>query len=586
MFEIKDEFYWKGKPVKIISGSIHYFRVVPEYWKDRLIKLKAMGCNTVETYVPWNSHEPKEGAFTFEGQADLAGFIRTAEALDLFVILRPSPYICAEWEFGGLPGWLLKDKNMRLRTNYGPFIEKVATYFERLFKEVVDLQCTHGGPIIMMQVENEYGSYGNDKAYLKELVRLMKGNGVDVPLVTSDGTWLDMLENGTIIEDALPTVNFGSNPKDHFQILQDFVQKPMPLMVMEFWNGWFTAWGDSEFKKTIATEQAGYVEDILKMGHINFYMFHGGTQFGFYNGSNYYDELTPDVTSYDYDAPLTEWGEITDKYRAFREVIKNYSTGPLPDLPEPVVLKSYGSLSVSEQTSLFDNLQNLSLGVKSPYTLSMEEVDQSTGYIVYQHDLGKKRHIDDFRLVGANDRATVYVNRKHLFTQYDKEIGEKETFELQEDSNQLSILVENMGRVNYGPRMPHQRKGIVDGVYVNGAFRSEWIHYPLPLDSIKDVDYSRPYEEGEPGFHKFSFTIDEIHDTFVDMSGWGKGCVFINGFNLGRFWDKGPQYKLYLPAPLLKEGSNVLVVFETEGKVKTDVSLTNEPPYSFNNERI
>lgn len=579
MFEIKEDFYWKDEQIKIISGAIHYFRVVPEYWEDRLLKLKAMGCNTVETYVPWNFHEPEEGKFNFDGQADLAEFIRVADSLNLFVILRPSPYICAEWEFGGLPGWLLKDKNMRLRTHYGPFLEKVSAYFDRLFREVENLQCTHDGPIIMMQVENEYGSYGNDKAYLKELVRLMKDNGVDVPLVTSDGTWLDMLGNGTVLEDALPTVNFGSDPDEHFNKLKEYVQKPIPLMVMEFWNGWFTAWGDNEFKKTDATEQAKYVDDILKIGHINFYMFHGGTQFGFYNGSNYYDELTPDVTSYDYDAPLTEWGEITDKFKAFREVIQKHTKGPLPDMPESVVLKNYGSVEVSKQTSLLDNLDNLSKGIDRPYTLSMEEVDQSTGYILYQHDLGRKRSIEDFRLLGANDRANVYVNRKHLFTQYDKELGEKVSLDLKDDANKLTVLIENMGRVNYGPRMLHQRKGIVDGVYVNGALRSEWTHYPLPLNNIERVDYRHHYKQGEPGFHQFELSIEEKQDTFVDMTGWGKGCVFINGFNLGRFWDKGPQYKLYLPAPLLKVGSNTLVVFETEGKVQKSVSLTSEPPY-------
>lgn len=578
MFEIKEDFYWKGKPVKIISGAIHYFRVVPEYWEDRLIKLKAMGCNTVETYVPWNFHEPKEGQFDFDGQADLAKFIITADRLDLFVILRPSPYICAEWEFGGLPGWLLKDRNMRFRTLHSSFLEKAGVYFERLFKEVMILQYTHGGPILMMQVENEYGSYGNDKAYLKELIRLMKANGVDVPLVTSDGTWLDMLENGTISEEALPTVNFGSNPDEHFGLLKEFIQKPVPLMVMEFWNGWFTAWGDKAFRKTDATEQAKVADDILKVGHINFYMFHGGTQFGFYNGSNYYEELTPDVTSYDYDAPLTEWGEITEKYKAFRKVIQTHSKNPLPPLPDPVILQEYGTVDVKNRTSLFDNLNQLSNKIDSPYIQSMEEVDQSLGYIIYRHDLGSKRKIEDFRLHGANDRASVYINREHRFTQYDKELGEKESFDLNEDRNELMVLVENMGRVNYGPRMPHQRKGIADGVYVNGALRSEWMHYPLPLDNIEKVDFDFEYKSGEPGFHQFEFTVKVKRDTFVDMTGWGKGCVFINGFNLGRFWEKGPQYKLYLPAPLLREGRNTVVIFETEGKIQRSVSLTEEPP--------
>lgn len=579
MFEIREDFYWNNQPIKIISGAIHYFRVVPEYWEDRLMKLKGMGCNTVETYVPWNFHEPKEGEFAFEGHANLAQFIKTAESLGLFVILRPSPYICAEWEFGGLPGWLLKDRNMRLRTDYPPFMRKVANYFERLFKEVTPLQTTENGPIILMQVENEYGSYGNDKTYLKKLTQLMKENGVTVPLVTSDGTWLDMLENGTITEKALPTVNFGSKPEEHFNALKKFVNKPIPLMVMEFWNGWFTAWGDAEFKKTDGHEQAEAVKTILSLGHINFYMFHGGTQFGFYNGSNYYDELTPDVTSYDYDAPLTEWGEVTEKYKLFRETIQPFMDGELPPLPASVELKGYGIVEVTDKTSLFENLLNLSEPVEQPYILSMEEMDQSLGYVLYRHDLGKARKIEDFRLLGAADRAKVYINDKHLLTQYDKELGNKIMFDLAGKENKLSVLVENMGRVNYGPRMMHQRKGIADGVLVNGALRSEWTMHSLPLDNIEKLDYNQNYFHDQPAFFKFEISIDELKDTFIDMTGWGKGCVFVNGFNIGRFWEKGPQYKLYVPAPLLSNGHNEIVVFETEGISQSTIKLTDEPPF-------
>ncbi|GAB2501988.1 beta-galactosidase [Alkalibacterium psychrotolerans] len=579
MFEIKEDFYWNGKPIKIISGAIHYFRVVPEYWEDRLLKLKAMGCNTVETYVPWNFHEPQEGEFNFEGQADLAQFLKTAESLELFVILRPSPFICAEWEFGGLPGWLLKDRNMRLRTDFAPFMEKVANYFDRLFKEVNSLQVTENGPIIMMQVENEYGSYSNDKSYMNKLTQLMRDNGVAVPLVTSGGTWLDMLENGTLTEQTLPTVNFGSKPEEHFTALKDFVGKPIPLMVMEFWNGWFTAWGDKEFKKTDSHEQAEAVKAILELGHINFYMFHGGTQFGFFNGSNYYDELTPDVTSYDYDAPLTEWGEVTKKYKLFRKTIEPFIETELPALPEPIKLKAYGKIEVSEKTSLFANINNLSEPIEKPYIQSMEELNQSLGYIIYEHNLGKARTIEDFRLLGAADRAKVYVNGKHMITQYDKELGDKVMFDLMDDENKLSILVENMGRVYYGPRMMHQRKGIADGVLVNGALRSDWATYPLPLDNIEKVDYNQNYESNQPAFYKFELTIESKLDTFIDMSGWGKGCVFINGFNIGRFWEKGPQYKLYIPSPLLKEGANEIVVFETEGVSQSEIEFTDEPPF-------
>lgn len=579
MFEIQEDFYWNDEPIKIISGSIHYFRVVPEYWEDRLKKLKAMGCNTVETYIPWNSHEPKEGAYDFEGIHDVAEFVRLAQSLDLFVIVRPSPYICAEWEFGGLPSWLLKDKGMKLRTYYEPLLEKIDSYFEKLFHELVPLQATHGGPIIMMQVENEYGSYNNDKKYLKALVDMMKKYGVNVPLVTSDGTWLDMLENGTLPEYAHPTVNFGSDVDHHFSELSNFIGKDSPLMVMEFWIGWFTAWGNEKYNRTDYKEQAEELRKVLNNGHVNFYMFHGGTNFGFMNGANYYDQLTPDISSYDYDAPLSEWGDITEKYKAFREVIQEVTSDELPPLPEPVNKKDYGKVALKARTSLFENLDNISRSVTSPYTLSMEELDQDYGYVLYRQKCGKKRQVEDFRLLGTSDRAHLFLNGKLELTQYDKELGNKAAFELIEDDMTMDILVENMGRVNYGPRLKEQEKGITDGVYLNGAYRSGWKQYSLPLDNIEDVDFDKAYQEQAPSFSLFELEVEEKVDTFIDMTGWGKGAVFVNGFNLGRFWEIGPQYKLYVPATLLKDGLNQIVVFETEGKVKEELAFTDKPPY-------
>ncbi len=296
-FEIKDEFYLNGEPFKVISGALHYFRVVPEYWQDRLEKLRLLGCNTVETYVPWNLHEPEEGVYNFSGQVDLKKFIQTAEKVGLYVILRPSPYICAEWEFGGFPYWLLKNGPQKLRFNDERYLSKVRPYYARLLQEVVDLQVTHQGPIIMMQVENEYGSFSNDKDYLQALVKLMKENGVDVPLVTSDGPWGDMLDNGTIPQDALPTINCGSKIKENFKILRKFHGEKKPLMVMEFWIGWFDAWHDEKHHTTSIEDATKELADCLDEGSVNIYMFHGGTNFGFMNGSNYYDKLTADVTS-------------------------------------------------------------------------------------------------------------------------------------------------------------------------------------------------------------------------------------------------------------------------------------------------
>ena len=476
-FVIKDEFYLNDQPMKIISGSIHYFRVVPAYWRDRLEKLRLMGCNTVETYVPWNMHEPQEGKFDFSDNLDLRRFIQLAQEVGLYVILRPAPYICAEWEFGGLPYWLLKDPFMKIRFDYPPFMEKIARYFTQLFSQVSDLQITQEGPILMMQVENEYGSYGNDKSYLRKSAELMRHNGIDVSLFTSDGPWLDMLENGSIKDIALPTINCGSDIQENFRKLQEFHGKKQPLMVMEFWIGWFDAWGDDKHHTTSVTDAANELRDCLEAGSVNIYMFHGGTNFGFMNGANYYEKLSPDVTSYDYDALLSEWGDVTPKYEAFQQVIGEITEIPSFPLTTKITKRAYGSWKVSQRVSLFETLASISQPVKHNYPLTMELLDQATGYVYYRSQIGKSRVIEDYRLIHCQDRAHTFINNQLQFIQYDQEIGQKKTLTLTEESNELGILVENMGRVNYSVQMNHQYKGIKDGVIVNGAFQSEWEIY-------------------------------------------------------------------------------------------------------------
>ena len=326
-FEIREEFYVNNEKIKIISGACHYFRIVPEYWRDRLEKLVFLGCNCVETYIPWNVHEAEQGRFDFSKGNDIAKFVKIAQELGLYVILRPSPFICAEWEFGGLPYWLLKDDSMIVRSTYNGFLEAVDKYYDELFKVISPLQITNGGPVIMMQVENEYGSYGNDKKYLKAIKDLMIKHGCNVPLFTSDGAWDSMLEAGTLCDEGvIPTGNFGSSSKDQLKNLEIFMNKKKikaPLMCMEFWIGWFSSWG-KELKVRDYKDAANELKEILDLGSVNIYMYHGGTNWGFYNGANYYDEVEPQITSYDYDALLTEWGEKTEKYNAFREVISEY----------------------------------------------------------------------------------------------------------------------------------------------------------------------------------------------------------------------------------------------------------------------
>lgn len=576
IFEIRDDFYYQGKPVKIISGGMHYFRIVPEYWRDRLEKLKALGCNTVETYVPWNLHEPNKGEFNFKGILDLKRFILLAGELGLWVIIRPSPYICAEWEFGGLPAWLLAEDGMRLRGCYLPFLKHVSDYYEELFEIIAPLQMPYGGPIILMQLENEYGYYGDDTRYLLELKKLMLNNGCRVPLVTSDGPWGDALTCGSV-EGILPTANFGSKVEEQFQILQMHTEGG-PLMIMEFWVGWFDSWGNEKHQTTDVQESSRELEKALELGHVNIYMFIGGTNFGFMNGANYYDVLTPDVTSYDYDALLSEWGDITPKYLEFQKVIGKFTELPKIELTTKIIKKGYGKLKVTDKVDLFNALEDISVPISDSYPKSMEKLGQNYGYILYRSQLKKEKKLEKLRLFDANDRANIFLSEKPLLTLYDRELLTEHTLKaVDTENNNIDILMENMGRVNFGPRLEKQRKGIDGCVLINGHQHLNWKQYPLPLDNLERLDYTKGYREGCPAFYRFEFVAEELGDTFIDVSGWGKGCIFINGFNLGRFWEIGPQRRLYLPAPLLMRGRNEIIIFETEGRVTDSITLMSEP---------
>lgn len=578
--EIKDRFYLDGEEFHLISGAIHYFRVVPQYWEDRLLKLRAMGCNTVETYIPWNMHEPKEGEFVFDGMLDLGKFIELAKSIGLYVILRPSPYTCGEWEFGGFPAWLLKEDGMKLRCTYKPYLDHVKRYYDTLMPYIKKYTYDNGGPVIMMQIENEYGYYGDDHEYMKWLYDLIRSYGIEVPLFTSDGPYDDAFRGGKI-PGVLQTGNFGSHAKERFDFMKKYVDGP--LSCMEFWLGWFDDWG-SGFHHTTSVEQN--VEDFAYMldnGNVNIYMFHGGTNFGFMNGSNYYDKLTPDVTSYDYDAVLTEDGQITDKYIAFqKEISKRYGL-PEVEVPKPVKRKAYGKIKADGYVSLWDSLDNIADRHESVYPVSMEKLGQSYGFILYHTHLDEIPKMGEIRLMDANDRAKVYVDHKNIATMYDRELLEAKKIEPHVETldKDLDILVENMGRVNFGPYMQKQRKGIDGPVLINTRQHYGYDIYTLPLDNIDklifgDVSASEIKGTG-PSFYRYTFEADECCDTFIDMEGFGKGCVFINGFNLGRFWEVGPQKALYLPGPLIRKGKNEIVVFETEGKAQIELELMDHP---------
>ena len=585
IFEIRDAFYLNGQPFKILSGAIHYFRIDPDDWYHSLFNLKALGFNTVETYVPWNAHEPYKGQFDFSGRLDIERFIQTTQSLGLYMIVRPSPFICAEWEFGGLPAWLLEE-DMRIRSSDPAFIKAVSQYYDRLLGILTRYQVDQGGPILMMQVENEYGSYGEDKTYLRAVRDLMKEKGVTCPLFTSDGPWRATLRAGTLIEDdVFVTGNFGSKASYNFAQMQEFFDehaKKWPLMCMEFWDGWFTRWKEPVIHRD-PEELAEAVHEVLELGSINLYMFHGGTNFGFMNGCSARGTLDlPQVTSYDYGALLNEQGNPTEKYYAVQKMMATY----YPQYPqeEPLIKECLPArtLSLTAKTSLFANVHNIAQVETSLYPKRMEELGQHTGYLLYETDVEMDAPEERLRIIDGRDRAQVYVNDRHLATQYQTEIGEDLLIKGDEKSSvNLKILLENMGRVNYGHKLiaDSQRKGIRTGVCVDLHFHLQWKQYPLELQDLSRLDFSKEWQENAPAFYRFDFRLDCVYDTYIDMRGYGKGAVFVNGHNLGRFWEVGPTTSLYVPHGFLKEGDNTIIVFETEGRYQETLQLVQQPTF-------
>lgn len=564
-FEIrKDNFYLDNKPFRIIAGAIHYFRVPREYWKDRLIKLKACGFNTVETYIAWNMHEMKEGVFDYSDMLDVEEFLSEAQELGLYAIVRPGPYICSEWDFGGLPWWLLKNDNMHLRCMDSDYLKATDRFFDDIIPRIAKHQISNGGNVILVQVENEYGSYGDDSEYIRYLAKGLENRGIDVPLFTSDGTCYQMLTGGTITE-IHKTANFGSRAKEQFENLRKY-QPDGPLMCTEYWNGWFDHWGEEHHKRS-SKEAADNLDEILSLGaSVSTYMFHGGTNFGYMNGANEYDCYEPTVSSYDDDAPVNECGELTEKYYLFRDVISKYSDIPDIDLPAPIRKKNYGRFTFTESAMLFDNLDNLSKAIELTNPVPMEKLNQGYGYILYKSSVKGPREEQEVRLQYVHDRGYIYKDRKLLGIQYRNDKENKVRTSFDKEGNELAVIVENMGRVNYGAHLKDS-KGITYGIGLGNNFIFHWQAYPLPFDNIEKAAFREEVSKfnGEPVILKAEIDIDECHDTFIKLPGFKKGIIILNGKVLSRYWEKGPQKSAYIPSPFLKKGKNEIAIVEFEG---------------------
>ncbi|MGH9414422.1 MAG: glycoside hydrolase family 35 protein [Terriglobales bacterium] len=550
-------FLLDGKPFVIRSGSMHYARVPRPYWRDRMRKLRALGLNTLCTYVFWNLHEPRPGEFDFSGQNDLAAYLKTAHEEGLWVLLRPGPYICTEWDFGGFPAWLLAPPGMRVRTSDAAFLHAAGRYLGEVGARVAHMDAAHGGPILMVQVENEYGSFGKDLRYLAAIRDLIRRAGFRTPLYTSNGPGQEMLRNGSL-PGLTSVINFGDtdDPAQAFAELAKF-RAHGPRMCGEYWVGWFDHWGEHHHTTPPADSARG-LDWMLAHGiSCNLYMAHGGTSFGFMAGANYGHSYEPDTTSYDYDAPIDEAGRPTAKFHALRAVIaKHLHPGEqLPELPAPLPGISIPAFPLAEHAALGQLLHSPH---KSAHPLPMEALGQNYGLVCYRTRI-TSAIAGTLRPLALRDYARVYRNGGELgeLVRSRKQV----TLPVQLAAGDvLDILVENMGRINFGAKLQENRQGITQRVLIDSIELSDWEIYSLPLDDLSSLRFDAKVNAG-PGFHRAAFTLAHAGDTFFDLSRWGKGCVWVNGNALGRFWNRGPQQSLYVPGCWLRRGVNEVIVF-------------------------
>ena len=574
-----EHFLLDGKPFQIISGDIHYARVPREYWRDRLRKIRSLGLNTICTYMFWNLHEPEPGAFNFADNLDAAAFIRMAQEEGLWVLLRPGPYVCAEWDFGGLPSWLLATRDMKVRTVDPRFLDAARKYMGEVGRQLAPLQITRGGPMIMVQVENEYGEFGKDHVYMGAVEQMIRDAGFDLTLFTSNGSPPDALTGGTL-PDAISVINFGDtdDPAREFASFAKSRQN-VPRMVGEFWDGWFDHWGERHHT-TPPDRCARNLDWILSQGiSANLYMVHGGTSFGFMSGANCDLSYQPDISSYDYDSPLDEAGRPTAKFQALREVIRKHLPAGVepPALPAPLPVIEIPPFQLSESSSVDPLLRE---PVRSERPQTMEAVGQSYGFILYRTKLAQPARgrleiteVHDYALVLTGSKLLGVIDRRLKQTGLGVELAAGAT---------LDILVENMGRTNFGPRMVDDRKGITERVTLGGNEITGWEIYPLPLADLSALAFT-PERKPAPAFYHGTFELAAVGDTFLDMRGWGKGCVWVNGHNLGRYWRIGPQQSLFLPTPWLRKGKNEVVVLDLE--VTSHRSLTGRSQAVWGNEK-
>ena len=572
----KTDFLLDGKPFQIISGEMHPARIPKEYWRHRIQMAKAMGCNTIAAYIFWNYHETKEGVFDFRSEnRDIAEFVRICQQEGMWVLFRPGPYVCAEWDFGGLPPYLLRIPDIKIRCMDPRYMKAVTSYITNISKEIRTLQCTNGGPILMVQIENEYGSFGNDKQYLEELRKLWLKNGINVPFYTSDGPTAFMLEAGNI-DGAAIGLDSGSNEGDFEAATKR--NPDVPSFSGETYPGWLTHWGE-KFAKPDTNSLKKEIEFLLQhRKSFNFYVIHGGTNFAFTAGANAFNptQYQADLTSYDYDAPINEQGQATAKYYMLRNLISKYVSYKIPEVPRPVAAISIPAINMKLANSIWKNLPK---PIYSPQPLTMEAIGQNQGLILYKTKLiGHKD--GKLSIWEPHDYALVFVDNKFVDTVFRD--GGKWTVDLPKNTDpahtpELEILVEGMGHINFAQFMI-DRKGITDRVTLNGMTLMNWEIYSMPMgyEFVKQASaMSAGLQDDKQGvFFRGAFNLTTTGDTYFDLSNYSKGIVYVNGHNLGRYWNIGPQQRLFCPATWLKKGENEIIVFDLHQLSSKDISST------------
>jgi beta-galactosidase len=575
-FEIGErDFLLDGRPHRVVSGALHYFRVHPDLWADRIRSARLLGLNAIETYVAWNFHAPRRGTFDLTGPRDLGRFLDLVAAEGMHAIVRPGPYICAEWDNGGLPAWLLADPTIGVRRHEPGFMAAIGEYLDAVLPVVAARQVDRGGPVIAVQVENEYGAYGDDKGYLQALVDLTRAGGITVPLFTCDQADDAMLERGGL-PGLLRTATFGSRAAERLAILRRH-QPTGPLMCMEFWNGWFDSWGLPHHVAP-AEANAQDLDDLLAAGaSVNLYMVHGGTNLGLTNGANHKGTYLPITTSYDYDAPIAEHGAATAKYHAMRAVLARHVPVPdeLPDARPPAPVRAVALTHRAPLAALLDVVAGVPRAWD--HVPTADEAGHWNGFVVYRT---RVRADDRVLVVGeVRDRAVVLLDGEPVGVL--SRTAHEHVLPLPARAGELTVLVEDQGRVNYGPRIG-EPKGLVGPVRTAVRELTAWTTSALLVDPLPAAATDRlapvPADEpvAGPALLAGAFDAEPGVDHFWSTDGWGKGLVWVNGTLLGRYWSAMPTRTLYVPGPLVRE-RNEVVVLELGGAVDAVVRCVAEP---------